>query len=354
MFWLMLSTGLVWDERLMWHNPVGAGPLSAGGWVQPGQRAESAEGKRRIRNLLDASGLTSQLTPVHAREATRDELLRIHDGAYLDRLERESAAGGGDAGDGHSPFGPGGFDLAALAAGGGLAAVDAVLDGAVCNAYVLVRPPGHHALADRGMGFCLLANAALAAAHARARGVQRVAIVDWDAHHGNGTQAAFAGDPSVLTISLHQDSVFPPGSGGVAENTGDTINIPLPAGSGAGAYAHAFSEVVLPALRAFAPGLVLIACGFDSAGMDPHARLMLHSDAYRALTAELMAFAQGKVVAIHEGGYHEASVPFLALAVIETLAGVRTGVEDPFLPNMAGPAGQELQPHQAAAIAQAR
>jgi acetoin utilization deacetylase AcuC-like enzyme len=349
----MLSTGLVWDERLMWHNPVGAGPLSAGGWVQPGQHAESAEGKRRIKNLLDASGLSSHLTQVHAREATREELLRIHAASYLDRLARDSEGSGGDAGDGHSPFGPGGLRLAALAAGGGLAAVEAVLGGAVGNAYVLVRPPGHHALADRGMGFCLLANGALAAAHARAQGAGRVAIVDWDAHHGNGTQAAFLGDPSVLTISLHQDAVFPPGSGGVAESTGDNINIPLPPGSGAGAYEHAFAAVVLPALRRFAPDLVIVACGFDSAGMDPHARLMLHSDAYRALTAELMAFAQGRVVAIHEGGYHEASVPFLALAVVETLAGVRTGVEDPFLANMAGPAGQELQPHQSAAVERA-
>lgn len=353
---VMLSTGLVWDERCMWHAPgPAAGPLTAHGWVEPGEHAESAAGKRRIKNLLDACGMTARLVPIAATPAPREALERVHHGEYLDRLARESAAGGGDAGDGDTPFGPGSYEIARLAAGGAIAAVDAVLAGGVRNAYVLVRPPGHHALADRGMGFCLLGNCAIAAAHARRHGAARVAVVDWDAHHGNGTQAAFYADPTVLTISLHQDGVFPPASGGVEEigrgaGAGYNINIPLPPGSGVGAYEHAFAEIVVPALTAFAPELIIIACGFDSAGMDPHARLMLHSDGYRSLTRQLMTIGDGRVVAVHEGGYHDASVPFLALATIETLAGTRTSVTDPFLDNMARGAGQALQPHQATAI----
>ena len=230
-------------------------------------------------------------------------------------------------------------------------AVDAVIEGRARNAYALVRPPGHHALPDRGLGGCIFGNVALAALHARAaHGVERVAVVDWDAHHGNGTQAAFAADERVLTISLHQADSFPPGSGRIDEPAVANVNVPLPPGSGVGAYAAAFDRIVIPALESHRPELLLVACGFDACAWDAHARLMLHSGSYRDLTRRLLGITE-RAVFIHEGGYAPAYAPFCALAVLEELSGVDTGVEDPFLPIFEGYAYQELQPHQAAVLA---
>ena len=218
-----MRTGLVWHERYMWHDTGSAGgPLPAGGWLEPDVHVENPATKRRLKNLLDVSGLGEQLVPLAPRPASVEELCRFHTPEYVEQIRHLSDARGGDAG-GLTPFGPGSFEIACLAAGGAIVAVDAVLDGHVDNVYALVRPPGHHALADAGMGFCLFGNVAIAVLHARhVRGLERVAVVDWDVHHGNGTEAAFYGDPTVLTISIHQDSCFPPGSGAV-ERTGEGL-----------------------------------------------------------------------------------------------------------------------------------
>jgi acetoin utilization deacetylase AcuC-like enzyme len=325
--------------------------------VEPGPHAESPERIRRLRALIEVSGLEEDLVRLRPRLATDDELQRLHTPEYVERVKRLSEAGFGDAGD-FAPVGPSSFEIAALAAGGCQVAVDAVLEGAVENAYALVRPPGHHALPDQGMGGCIFGNTALAALHGRAaHPVSRVAIVDWDAHHGNGTQTAFADDPDVLTISLHQADCFPPQSGRVDETGIANINLPLPPGSGTGAYAAAFERVVVPALDRHRPELVLVACGFDSSAWDPHARLMLHSAAYRELTRALLGVADrhaaGRLVVIHEGGYSPGYAPFCGLAVLEELSGISTGVADPFLPIFEGYGYQELQPHQEAVIAAA-
>ncbi|MFN8186397.1 MAG: class II histone deacetylase [Gaiellales bacterium] len=359
-----MATGLVWHERYMWHDTRhGAGPVPAGGWLEPGEHSENPGTKRRFKNLMDLGGLTEHLVAIAPREATEDEVLRVHTREHLERIRALSADNGGDAGDGGTPFGPGSFEIALLSAGGVIAAVDAVLDGTVSNAYALVRPPGHHALADMGMGFCIFGNCAIAARHAReARGVDRVAIVDWDVHHGNGTQAAFYGDPTVLTISLHQDNCFPPGSGQIEENgegdgLGANINVPLPAGSGVPAYVRAVERVVVPALDRFRPGLLIVASGLDANGMDPLARQLMHSDGYRELTRLLMGVVErhagGRLVIAHEGGYSQAVVPFCGLAIVETLSGIRTRVEDPFVAMIAPQAGETVLPHQDEAIERA-
>ncbi|MBN8999167.1 MAG: class II histone deacetylase, partial [Rhizobiales bacterium] len=188
-------TGLVWHELLMWHDTTAlAGFLKSGrGVVEPDEASESPASKRRLKNLLDVAGLTEKLTIIRPREASAAELTRVHEPAYLAKLRAMSAGDGGDAAlgaiGGDTPFGPGGYEIAALAAGGILAAVDAILAGTVDNAYALVRPPGHHAVAAHGYGFCIFNHGALAARHAQAvHGLERVAIVDWDVHHGNGTQ----------------------------------------------------------------------------------------------------------------------------------------------------------------------
>jgi len=364
----MSTTGFVFHERYLWHNtgrqtgPFGA---DASGWLEPDVRhAENADGKRRIKSLLEVSGLLAQLTPIAPRPATVDEVCRVHDRAYVERIQAESDHWGGDGGDGATPFGKGSYEVALLSAGGVMSAVDAVLDGTVDNAFALVRPPGHHALADVGMGFCLFGNAAIAARHAQQRdGIERVAIVDWDVHHGNGTQAAFYEDPSVLTISVHQDGCFPPGSGPVGETgagagEGLNLNVPLPPGCGNGAYRHALETVVVPALEAFGPDLVIVASGLDASAMDPLGRMMVTASGYGALTRLVLDAAgrlcDGRVVVEHEGGYAPELVPFCALAIVEELSGIATDVRDTILQAFPeGFAGQELQPHQEQAIARA-
>lgn len=191
------------------------------------------------------------------------------------------------------------------------------------------------------MGFCLLANIPIAIEASRARhGILRVAVVDWDVHHGNGTQSIFYDRADVLTISIHQDRCFPPGYSGAEERgegagLGANINIPLPAGGGHAAYVHAFDRIVLPALEQFAPELLIVACGLDANAVDPLARMLLHSESYRLLTQKMVDAAArlcgGRLVVVHEGGYSEAYVPFCGLAVLEALSGERTPVVDPVL-----------------------
>jgi acetoin utilization deacetylase AcuC-like enzyme len=195
--------------------------------------------------------------------------------------------------------------------------------------------------------------------HARAaRGVGRVAVLDWDVHHGNGTQDAFYAERDVLTISLHQDRCLLPsgsvGETGEGDGRGRCINVPLPAGSGEGAYLDAMARVVEPALRRFAPELIVVACGFDANGFDPLARMLLHSDSFRLMTRSIVALARelcdGRLVLSHEGGYSAAVTPFCGLAVLEELTGVRTSVEDPFAARLRAFPGQALEAHQRAAV----
>jgi len=347
----------------MWHNTGNAaGIMPSGLTVQPYEHAENPETKRRFKNLLDMTGLTKKLTQVDPRPATEEEILRVHTPDYLKKIQDLNATGG-DAGP-FTPMGSGSYDIALLSAGGVIALTDAVIDGKVDNGYALVRPPGHHALPDMGMGFCLFCNGAVAGRHAlEARGLERIAYVDWDVHHGNGTEAAFWRDPRALTISIHQDRCFPPDTGGmdaIGEGPGEgfNINIPLPAGSGFGAYEAAFDEVIIPALRAYGPDLIFVPSGFDAGGHDPLGRMMMHSRGYGELTRKLLAVADevcgGRLVMCHEGGYNAPTVPYYGLAVMEALSGEASGLEDPFAPILEGLGGQELQPHQANVIAEAK
>lgn len=350
------KTGFVCHELYMWHNTGNyAGVMPYGNPVQPDIHAENPETKRRFRNLLEVAGLTPQLELIDPREATEEEILRFHSGPYLEKLKELSAGIGGDAGV-FTPMGRGSYEIAMLSAGGVLAALEAVLEGRVRNAYALVRPPGHHALADEGMGFCLFGNAAIAGFHAFEKyGLERIAFVDWDVHHGNGTQSAFYEDPRALTISIHQDNCFPPDSGYRHENgsgagEGYNINVPLPPGSGVGAYEETYDRVVLPALHKFKPELIIIPSGFDAGAYDPLGRMQVHSDCYRNLTRKMMRAADelcdGKVLMTHEGGYNTWTAPFYGLAVMEELSGIKTATDDPFLEMAAALGGQDLQAHQ--------
>jgi acetoin utilization deacetylase AcuC-like enzyme len=355
------ATGWITHERYLWHDTgSAAGYLEAGGWLEPLAHVESAASKRRFLNLVAVSGVLDALTSIAPRQATREQLLAVHTPEYVERIEQLSAGRGGDAGDGTTAFGRGGFEIARLSAGGAITAVEVVVTGAVSNAYALVRPPGHHAMPDHGMGFCIFNNIAIAVTHARrSLGVERVAVVDWDVHHGNGSQAVFYDDPSVLVISVHQDRCYPADSGFVQERgagagLGANINVPLPPGSGHGAYLRAFHRVVVPAVEQFAPDLVVVASGFDASAYDSMGRMLLHSDSYRELTEMMLACSGGRLAVIHEGGYSEFYVPFCGLAVLETLAGVRTPVVDPYLEDVRLMAGQELTDEQRRSIELAR
>ncbi len=354
------ATGFVYHELYAWHeNGNFAGFMPYGNPVQPYVHAEHQETKRRIRNLLEVSGLLADLVPIEPRAATKEEICRFHEPAYYEKIKSQNDQYLSETGF-FTPMGRGSFEIACLAAGGVIAAADAVLDGRVRNAYALVRPPGHHALADSGFGFCIFGNAAIAGMHLlEARGLERIAFVDWDVHHGNGTQAAFWDNPAALTISVHQDNCFPPDSGHIEETgagagTGYNINIPLPPGSGVGAYTAAFERIVVPALQKFKPQFIIVPSGFDAGAHDPLGRQMLTGGAYRNLAAQLMRVADdvcdGRLVMCHEGGYSGYTVPFFGLAVLEELSGIQTGVEDPFEPILAGLGGHPLQPHQDALL----
>jgi len=335
-----LTAGYVWEEIYGWHNTGNwAGAMPAGLNAQPYQHFESAESKQRLASAIEVSGLGKNLTRISVTPASVDQVRMVHDSAYIERIERDSALiTGGDAGDGLSPFGTGSYEIALWAAGGAIAAFDAVASGEVKNAYALVRPPGHHARPETGMGFCIFGNAGIAIKNGMKKfGLKRVAVVDWDVHHGNGTQEIFYSDPNVLTISIHQDQLFPPKSGyatdqGVGAGEGYAINIPLPAGSGNGAYLEALNEIVFPALEKFAPEIIVVCCGFDAAMTDPLGRMIVTANGYREMTRQLMKVADqicdGKIVMTHEGGYSPTYVPFCGLAVIETLAGTTTEMND--------------------------
>ncbi|BCH24550.1 class II histone deacetylase [Mesorhizobium sp. L-8-3] len=358
-----MATGFVFHELYLWHNTWNwAQVFPPSLTVQPGTHAENPETKRRLRNLLEVSGILDHLVPIKPRPATVEELARVHTAAHIEKIREISERGYGDASS-LTPLGAGSYEIALLAAGGAIVAMDAVIEGKVDNAYALIRPPGHHATSDVGMGFCLFSNAAIAIRHAqKMHGIKRIATVDWDVHHGNGTQAVFYDDPGVLTISIHQNNLFPANSGAVSENgegegKGYNINVPLPSGSGPGAYQVAFERVVLPALERFQPELIVVPSGFDASGVDPMGRMQMNSSGYRVLARMLLDAARelcgGRLVMTHEGGYSEMYVPYCGLAVIEELSGHRTGVEDPWDKLMAAWGGMAAEPHQIAVIDEA-
>jgi acetoin utilization deacetylase AcuC-like enzyme len=340
----MKRTGFFTDERTFWHTGgIQSLVLPVGGWIQPPSAAgfaESPDSKRRFLSLLQVSGLAEKLDMRSAKPATREDLLRIHPASYLDKFKQVSDTTGGDLGV-SAPFGVGSYEIAALSAGLAKAAIDAVLAGSLDNAFSLSRPPGHHCLPDTPMGFCLLANIPIAVEAARAKHkIERVAIIDWDVHHGNGTQAIYYEDPNTLTISLHQDRCFPPGySGtddrGAGKGEGANINIPLVPGGGHASYMRAFDKIVIPALERFKPDLIVVASGLDASAVDPLARMQLHSDSYREMTRMVKEAAarlcKGRLVIVHEGGYSETYVPFCGHALIEALSGRKSDVVDPLM-----------------------
>jgi acetoin utilization deacetylase AcuC-like enzyme len=294
------GVGLVYDARYKEH-------LTGAGHPERPARLDA------IHRALQEAALLPKLVKIAPRRCPREQLLACHTERYLDTVERDIQHGAGQLSTGDTEVCPTSLEIAELAAGGVLAAVDAVCQGEVRRAFCAVRPPGHHATPDRGMGFCLFNNVAIGARYAQMQyGVARVLIADWDVHHGNGTQDIFYEDGSVFFFSTHQSPWYP-GTGqahetGRGAGLGSTLNQPLPAGSGRDEVVGAFTRYLVPAAAQFQPDLVLISAGFDSRRGDPLGQFLLQDEDFAELTGIMRGvaseYAQGRLISVLEGGYH--------------------------------------------------
>jgi acetoin utilization deacetylase AcuC-like enzyme len=307
-----MSTVILSDTRFAAHTWYG--------------HPECADRLDAILEAIARSNLLNDLCSVAPYPASDAALMAVHTPELLWRVRQLSSYGGGQI-DGDTYVTADSWDAATYAAGAAIGAVDAVLGGGRHNAFALVRPPGHHATPRRAMGFCLLNNIAVAARHALNHyGLKRVAIVDYDVHHGNGTQDIFYNDPQVLFISTHA-SPFYPGTGAASEvgSCGTTLNIPLPFGTGDAGYARVFAELVAPALRSFQPELLLVSAGYDSHWKDPLGPMVLSTSGYSRLTADLLALADelcgGRIALVLEGGYSLEALGACVVASLRLLLG---------------------------------
>jgi acetoin utilization deacetylase AcuC-like enzyme len=308
-----MNTAIVWSDRYAEHDT--------------GDHPESPERLFALERALRAAGMFADRPILAPQPAAVETILGVHRQPVVERIQRACEQGGGWI-EQDTVVSADSFDVALLAVGGALRAVDAVLDGESRAAFSLARPPGHHAEPARSMGFCLFNSIALAARHAQTReGVERVAIFDWDVHHGNGTQAVFWSDPDVLFVSMHQYPFYP-GTGSAAERgagdgLGTTLNLPLPAGSGDDAYLSIFTESVAPAIRAFEPDMLLVSAGFDPHVADPLAMMRVTTPGFAALARGVRDLAgeccDGRLVLVLEGGYNLKALGDGVVAVLREL-----------------------------------
>jgi len=326
-----MATGYVYDPIYLEHDLRG--------------HPENQQRLKSILRVLEQRGLLPRLTSIDAVPISRERLERVHTARYIDQVQRVAAQGGGHL-DADTYVRPASYDAALMAAGGLVEAARAVLDGEVDNTFALVRPPGHHALSNRGMGFCLFNNVAVAARYALAeRGLDRVLIVDFDVHHGNGTQDEFEADPAVMLISTHQYPYYP-GTGhwsdtGTGPGEGSMVNVPLAGGVGDEGFRRILAEVVMPAAWRFQPQLILVSAGYDAHWDDPLAYMQLSIDGYTAIARALKDLAgelcAGRLVFTLEGGYH---LDALSYGVLNTFGVLLDGeawqVVDPLGPSPRG------------------
>lgn len=336
---------LVYDERMLGHNPRGWDPAHPE-WTESVKALLAQqypdkdlsdyahpERPQRLSVVIDRlrDNPIAGTRWIAAELAEPVELLRAHTDAHVAFIEALAGRACWLSVD-TTAVSPDSVTAAKLAAGAGVTAIEAILRGDGTRGFCAVRPPGHHAPADRAMGFCLYNNIAVAAEHARAQGMRRIMILDWDLHHGNGTQEIFYADPDVLFIDTHCAAPFYPGTGGLDEigsgsGTGLNLNVPLPAGSGNAALCRALQQVILPAGEAFAPELILISAGFDGHHLDQ--TFQMDETGFAALTAGLCELADrtagGRIVLCLEGGYNAESLSSGAYATVEALAGQAPG-----------------------------
>ncbi len=358
-----MAMALIYDERCLAHDN-GSMLLDrrAAGWLDVGH-VEGADRIARTWQLLERCGRLDDFELLPSRAATAEEIGLVHPATQIERLRTACDQGEvvwvGPA----ARVGPQSWDPILLAAGAAVIGLEWVLRVAGNRAFALVRPPGHHASADQAMGFCILNNAAIAARVAqRHHGLRRVAIIDWDVHHGNGTETIFLEDPDVLFCSLHQDGLYPADRGAVSEigrgaGEGATLNVPVPPGTGDAGYELAIESAVVPALRTFGPELVIVSAGQDPSAADPLGRMSVTAEGFRRIAERVGALADelcdGRMLVLQEGGYSPDHLPFCNLAIAEALAGLGpTFATDPLEAD--APSGTRAIERQAIAAAARR
>ncbi len=330
------SVGLVYHPLYLQHDP---GP----------NHPESPSRLLSIYELLEERKFLSRLTLISPRMASLEELTTVHDASYIKRIENFSKRGGGYL-TLDTALSSKSYESACLAAGGILSAIDEISSFRTRMIFCLIRPPGHHALADQGMGFCLFNNLAIGAKYALEKyKISRILIIDWDVHHGNGIQEIFYSDPRVLYVSLHQYPLYP-GTGsldevGLGEGEGFTINLPFPYHTGEQAYMRAFEEIISPVTDQFEPQLLMIAAGYDGHFADPLASLNLMVGSFAKMTAKVKKlakmFCQGRLIFSLEGGYNLKALSHSVLATLNELAELGHKVSDPYGSPSTTPRGAE-------------
>jgi acetoin utilization deacetylase AcuC-like enzyme len=317
----MMKVGFVYDPIYLQHDT--------------GQHVENAARLEAIISCLNETGLARQLTLIKPRAASVEELSLVHDKQYISYIYDVAQRGGGWL-DPDTVMSAGSYQAAVYAAGGAIAATEAVISGDVQSAFALVRPPGHHATPRRAMGFCLFNNLAIATRYALDKyRLERIAIIDFDVHHGNGTQETFYDSPQVLYISTHEYPFYP-GTGGFDETgsgtaVGTKVNIPLPAGCGDSEYLQVFGEVIVPVARRFAPQLIFVSAGYDGHWADPLALMEVTTTGFarmvKIITGLADEFCGGQMVLCLEGGYHLQALAYSVAATFDVLLGQE--VSDP-------------------------
>lgn len=336
----MKPTGFIFHQDYLRHD-TGEQVYTIGEnqTINVGLEFENHLRVRYIHEMLEKTGLLAAMTPFVPQPATDQDLLRVHTQRHMDNMKETAEKG-------IRLFGPEAYgcpvseEIARLSAGGAIKAVDIAMNGdGMTQAYALIRPPGHHASSDQAMGFCLYNNVAVAARYAlEVYGLERVAIVDWDVHHGNGTQDIFYQDKQVLFISLHENGYFPSNTGFVDEigegaGRGYNVNIPLPSATGEAGYKYAFQKLVLPILEEYRPQLLLISAGQDPNGLDPLSRMMVMRPGFRYMASALRELAEkvcdGRLIVLQEGGYSLPYLPIATLGVMEGLLDCEVDFHDP-------------------------
>ncbi|MCP5445457.1 MAG: histone deacetylase [Chromatiaceae bacterium] len=314
-----MTTGLLYDPIYLDHNT---------GFGHP----ERSERLSAALEYIKQQPFFEEIVPVLPRSAEPEWVQQIHTSRYMERAETACRRNNSHLDSLDVAISTRSFDVALQAAGGALELGDRVVSGALDNAFGLIRPPGHHAEQDMALGFCLFNNIAILARYLQTQhGLQKVLILDWDVHHGNGTQHTFEEDPSVFYVSLHQYPYYP-GTGAVAETgkgrgRGATLNCPMPAGADDNDYQSAFTDRILPAVNAFGPEIVLISAGFDAHAADPLAQINLSTECYSWMSERMMEVADqhadGKLIALLEGGYDLKALAHSAAAHLRVLAGLK-------------------------------
>jgi acetoin utilization deacetylase AcuC-like enzyme len=312
-----MKTGFVYDPVYLKHDT--------------GQHVENAERLEAIMAHLEQTGLRLQLTHIKPRSATTEEIASVHDEQYIAHIQDVAQSGGGWL-DPDTVMSPDSYEAAVYAAGGVISATEAIMGGEVSSAFALVRPPGHHATSRQAKGFCLFNNVAIAARYALAKyNLERILIVDFDVHHGNGTHDTFYDEPRVLYISTHQYPFYP-GTGAIDDGNESTVNIPLPAGCGDDEYLRVFEQIIVPLARRFNPELILVSAGYDPHWADELALMQVSTTGFARMTEIIKGLAdelcEGRLALSLEGGYNLTALAASVKATFDVLLG-KTGIEDP-------------------------